>query len=456
MNKRKYIIASLLLLGLSVISAQKLPPPSPFVVNIDISRFRFAPDTGYLEVYYAAYPSNTTLENVRDTLWGSVVLKARILNTKNDSLITSYSISIPIVIANTDSASIKSGYIGKSVYALPIGSYELFIQGYDGRNPTRQDSIRKKFSIENYVGSPMVSDVDLCSRIIQSEDKTNHFYKNMYEVLPNPSLVFGSQIAPVVFSYAEFYNLNPESTYSITIGIMNGKGTLVKQRTRNHRYTSCNVVDVGSLNVGSIQSGKYRFILVLADTLGQEIDRTEKPIYIHNPHLPSEVVASMSSKSAEFVGLSNDELVDEFREARYIASSSDVNTFEKLTTMESRREFLANFWTDVESGRRGRSDFTRSLYLERVITANQRYKALGKKGWLTDRGRVYILYAEPDEVERFPSSENSKSYEIWHYYQIEGGIQFIFIELSGFGDYTLVHSTKRGELQDERWDRYLQ
>ena len=164
----------------------------------------------------------------------------------------------------------------------------------------------------------------------------------------------------------------------------------------------------------------------------------------------------MSSKSAEFVGLSNDELVDEFREAKYIASSSDINTFEKLTTMESRREFLANFWTDVESGRRGHSDFTRSLYLERVITANQRYKALGKKGWLTDRGRVFILYAEPDEVERFPSSENSKSYEIWHYYQIEGGVQFIFIEISGFGDYTLVHSTKRGELQDERWDRYLQ
>ena len=64
------------------------------------------------------------------------------------------------------------------------------------------------------------------------------------------------------------------------------KGTLVKQRTRNHRYTARNVVDVSSLNVNSIQSGKYRFVLVLADTLGQEIDRTEKPIYIHNPHLP--------------------------------------------------------------------------------------------------------------------------------------------------------------------------
>ena len=203
--------------------SQNIYSQTHLMINVDISRFRFAPDTGYLEVYYAAYPSNTTLENVHDTLCGSVILKARILNTKNDSLVINSSISIPIIIANADSASIKSEYVGKLVYALPIGSYELFIQGYDGRNPTRQDSIRKQFSIENYVGSPMVSDVDLCSRIVQSEDKTNHFYKNMYEVLPNPSLVFGSQIAPVVFTYAEFYNLNPELTYSITIGIMNEK-----------------------------------------------------------------------------------------------------------------------------------------------------------------------------------------------------------------------------------------
>ena len=81
---------------------------------------------------------------------------------------------------------------------------------------------------------------------------------------------------------------------------------------------------------------------------------------------------------------------------------------------------------------------------------------MGRDGWKTDRGRVYVLYAEPDEVQRFPSSENAKPYEKWNYNQIESGVLFVFIDLTGYGDYTLVHSTKRGELQDESWQQRLQ
>jgi len=94
--------------------------------------------------------------------------------------------------------------------------------------------------------------------------------------------------------------------------------------------------------------------------------------------------------------------------------------------------------------------------LQRILSANQRYRAMGREGWRTDRGRVLMIYDEPNEIERFPSAQNNKPYEIWYYYSIENGVQFIFIDRSGFGDYVLVHSTKRGELQDEEWQRYLQ
>jgi hypothetical protein len=81
---------------------------------------------------------------------------------------------------------------------------------------------------------------------------------------------------------------------------------------------------------------------------------------------------------------------------------------------------------------------------------------MGREGWLTDRGRIYLVYAEPDEIERFPNSSGSKPYEIWHYNQIESGVIFVFIDRSGFGDYSLVNSTKRGEIQDDSWQQYLQ
>ena len=455
--KNFLLIIALICIAGSLLNAQNFIPKTPLVVNVDISRFRVTPDVGFLEVYYAGYPSTVTLERFHDTLRGAVKLQTRIINKKNDSLIVRSEALLPLIATDTALATLRVGYISKTIYQLPVGSYEIYIKAFDGRNQIRQDSVRENITIKKASGAPMLSDVDLCSRIVPSTDKTNPFYKNSYEVTPNPSLLFGAQFAPVVFYYTEVYDLKPDSTYSIVAGVMDNKGAFIKQRKQNHKYSASNIVDVNLLNVRSLPSGKYRFVVILSDTLGKEFSRTEKPIFINNPQVSSIAMTAYSARSADFAGMSDDELIDEFRKARYIADDESIKLFDKkITTMMGRSEFLAKFWSDIESGQHGQTNYTRAIYLERVITTNQRYHAMGKEGWQTDRGRVYILYAEPDEIERFPNSGDSKPHEIWHYNQIESGVIFVFIDRNGFGDYQLVHSTKRGELQDESWQKYLQ
>ena len=39
---------------------------------------------------------------------------------------------------------------------------------------------------------------------------------------------------------------------------------------------------------------------------------------------------------------------------------------------------------------------------------------------------------------------------------VENGVEFDFVDRSGFGEYQLVNSTKRGEMRDDDWQRYLQ
>lgn len=94
-------------------------------------------------------------------------------------------------------------------------------------------------------------------------------------------------------------------------------------------------------------------------------------------------------------------------------------------------------------------------YLNRIEIANQRYSAMGRTGWKTDRGRVYLLYGEPSEVERYPNQLESRPYEIWRYNELEGGVYFVFADITGFSDYLLVHSTKRGEMRDDNWSRRI-
>ena len=90
-------------------------------------------------------------------------------------------------------------------------------------------------------------------------------------------------------------------------------------------------------------------------------------------------------------------------------------------------------------------------YFERVKKANTQYTTIQQKGWKTDRGRVLLVFGEPSEIERYPNQVDTKPYEIWNYHELEGGVIFVFADLTGFSDYQLIHSTKRGEISDPNW-----
>jgi len=55
----------------------------------------------------------------------------------------------------------------------------------------------------------------------------------------------------------------------------------------------------------------------------------------------------------------------------------------------------------------------------------------------------------------YPNETNMKPYEIWYYNRIEGGVLFIFGDLTGYNDYELLSSTKRGEIRDDNWQRRI-
>jgi hypothetical protein len=66
------------------------------------------------------------------------------------------------------------------------------------------------------------------------------------------------------------------------------------------------------------------------------------------------------------------------------------------------------------------------------------------------------MYGEPSQVDRFPNENDKRPYEIWGYNELEGGATFVFGDLTGFNDYSLIHSTKRGEISDTNWKKRLQ
>jgi len=153
--------------------------------------------------------------------------------------------------------------------------------------------------------------------------------------------------------------------------------------------------------------------------------------------------------------MADEELDDLFNKSKYIATSADFDKFEKINTTEGKREFLYNFWKDKDNDvSTPVNEFYRN-YFSRVNLSTQRYGSLSRVGWKSDRGRVFIIYGDPSEIERYPNQVDTKPYEIWYYNELEGGVMFVFGDLTGFSDYTLLHSTLRGELRDDNWLRRI-
>lgn len=195
--------------------------------------------------------------------------------------------------------------------------------------------------------------------------------------------------------------------------------------------------------------------ILLEENSGAVISSSKKVLYIYNPHLRSAKSSAVSTNAINFTGYTLDELNEEFSQTIYFSTQEDRTRFSALSNVEAKREFLAQFWLDAEKGIEGRPRIRRTEYLTRVRLANQKFGVMGRPGWKTDRGRVFVLYGQPDDIQLSPSNQESKPYETWSYYQLENGVEFNFIDRSGFGDYVLVHSTKRGELRDEEWRRQL-
>jgi hypothetical protein len=69
---------------------------------------------------------------------------------------------------------------------------------------------------------------------------------------------------------------------------------------------------------------------------------------------------------------------------------------------------------------------------------------------------VLLKYDYPTQRETITATPDQRSYEVWFYAGLRRGAYFYFVDLTGFQDYTLVHSTVPGEPYAPDWQtRYL-
>ncbi len=124
----------------------------------------------------------------------------------------------------------------------------------------------------------------------------------------------------------------------------------------------------------------------------------------------------------------------------WIITDEERQAFKQLSNDEERDNFIEAFWQRRDPTPDTEENEYKEEHYRRIAYANEHYAA-GIPGWKSDRGRIYIIYGPPDEIESHPSggtydrpieegggTTSTFPFEDWRYRYIEGIGQEVIIE----------------------------
>jgi GWxTD domain-containing protein len=194
------------------------------------------------------------------------------------------------------------------------------------------------------------------------------------------------------------------------------------------------------------------YVLLLLPVAGQQAQAPDPnpPAPIQNQKLTKDQKQKMKKTLKEldnsFKTWLNEDVI-------YIISPEERTAFLQLETNEEREQFIEQFWLRRSANPDMPDNDFKEEHYRRIAYANEHY-ASGIPGWKTDRGRIYIIWGAPDEIESHPTggtydrpmeegggSTTTYPWERWRYRYLEGiqeNVELEFVDPSGSGEYHLT------------------
>jgi len=136
----------------------------------------------------------------------------------------------------------------------------------------------------------------------------------------------------------------------------------------------------------------------------------------------------------------------------YIITDEERKAFKRLATDDEREQFIEQFWLRRDPTPDTEENEYKEEHYRRIAYANDHF-ASGIPGWKTDRGRMYIMYGPPDEIDDHSSggtydrpieegggTTSTFPFIDWTYRYIEGvgqNIKIEFVDPSMSGEFRM-------------------
>ena len=335
-------------------------------------------------------------------------------------------------------------FLDSATFDLPPGNYDFIVEARD-QNAGIMYSLRRNENIPSYSAPGLqISDPILASSIQRSAVE-GQFVRNGYAISPNPDRRFGAR-SRIMYVYYELYGgttgVAVRDSFEVVYRILDELGGQVRAFAPEiNQRTGSLTAHVGGLSIAGLSEGNYILFIKVEDRASGLHTSTKSRFnivpYIFGVGIP-ELTEEQFRKSLDIIS--------------YIGSSREQSLLESLDET-GRKNFVRRFWSNRDpNGAEPGNEFMNEM-MNRYDYTNERFSG-HIPGWLTDRGRIYISYGPPRDIQRYVHNPDTKDYEIWAY-AIEGETIFIFVDERGFGQYRLVHSNARDEIQNDDWEAFV-
>ncbi|HLA63027.1 MAG TPA: GWxTD domain-containing protein [Rhodothermales bacterium] len=369
--------------------------------------------------------------------------------------------------ADTSTLAIGQFFLDRMRAAVPPGVYAL-----DVTVPADEATGRGEFRINldpievhDFSNDDVaaLSDLTLATAIRASTDREGPFYHNGLDVVPNPSGLFGEGLSRLNY-YAEAYGI-PETLgagpYTLYVFVSTpGTGApLPGMEQRVQRPVRDPDVLAGNFDLSALPSAGYELNVAVLNSENEVVAHREKRFFLVNPDVAVQAVAGGPEglDAARFAVMGEEEIDLVLRQVRALATSTEISQIGRLRLLEAKRAFLATFWRNRDDDADASQNLAYNEFQER-LRATTRFGRGDTPGYETDRGRVYLKYGQPSEVEPHPFEEDQVPHEIWTYYNIPGQAGrklFVFADREGMATYDLIYSDVIGENSNANWQQML-
>lgn len=311
-----------------------------------------------------------------------------------------------------------------------------------------------------------LSDLVFLGDILDAQSQSP-FNRNGKQLIPYVNTFFPTELEKIMF-YSELYHSKqqfPNGAFAYVYQILNpDTKEPIKDFIRIKRSETADVVPIlGKMDISNLPSGKYVLSLEIRNIKNETIIQQEKAFYRENLNYDfSQTEIEDMALANSFIGkVESDSLLNDYIMCLWpIAEKHDKQRVEKphevFASIKEKQMFFLKFWMERSATQPSLAWYA---YKKDVDLVDELFGTKIRRGYNTDRGRVYLQYGPPNSRLERPSEPVSYPYEIWGYDNLgsQSNIRFIFYNTNfGHNDYRLLHSDMRGEFRNPNWQAELQ